>query len=166
METFSEITAPEQPLHPRCRCIMVMVLIDDSENVQAGMNYKDWFEGRPEHQKIDILGLNRYKLYREGMEINQFALDGRVLSLRELGISREMQITKRELLRIFDFSDVMPSFNGDGDRAFINEFLDKAREKIESLEKETEYVMNVGIKAGNNREFASIFLKMVRLLIQ
>jgi hypothetical protein len=84
------------PLHHHCRCVIVPVLEgmrDDPSQTQ--INYKDWFDGQDDAAKLDILGPSRYAEYKNGKAVTAFAKDGRVLSLKELGIDR---ITRKGLL--------------------------------------------------------------------
>jgi hypothetical protein len=116
-------------------------------------SYRDFLARQKESVLIDILGPSRYAAYKAGTPIDRFVKDGKVLTLEEMKL---VQLSRKEVLKIFDPEDVIPHVPDDGDREYINTFLDREGQKVESLEKEAEYVMNVGIKAGNNREFASI----------
>ena len=83
------LKAPEQPLHPNCRCILVPIIIGDKKNAQAGHNYKEWFERQPDEVKLDILGPARFNAYRNNeIQIKQFVRDGKKRTLEQLGIER------------------------------------------------------------------------------
>jgi hypothetical protein len=85
----------EPPLHNHCRCFIVPVLEgmkDDPSQTQ--INYKDWFNRQNEKTKLDILGPSRYKEYLSGREVTSFAKDGRIMTLKEMGVDR---ITRRKL---------------------------------------------------------------------
>jgi hypothetical protein len=87
---------PSLPLHERCRCIHVPVLVGDSESVQSGdLTYENWFERQPEETKIDILGPSRYGLYRKGEGIKSFSNNGKIMTLEELGIKR---VTRKSIM--------------------------------------------------------------------
>lgn len=90
-------TAPEQPIHPHCRCIMVPVLVGDREATLAGPSYHDWFERQSAAVQLDILGPSRYKEFRDGhITINAFTNDrNQIKTLNDLGIDR---ITRNDLL--------------------------------------------------------------------
>jgi hypothetical protein len=89
-------TAPKLPRHLRDRCLYVPY-IKGFEHIaveRAAMNgpvsdkltYKDWFERQtPEIQK-DILGATRFLAYKNGMKIDSFVADGRIMNLAELGL--------------------------------------------------------------------------------
>ena len=84
------------PIHKFCRCVMTPVLKgmrDDPSQTQ--LNYKDWFDRQSNAIKLDILGPSRFKEYLSGRAITEFVVDGRILTLKELGISRAM---RKELL--------------------------------------------------------------------
>ena len=67
---------------------MVSVLQGDREATQELLNYKEWFEKRSEIEKIDILGLSRYKEYKNGNPVTFFVKGDKKLTLQELGIDR------------------------------------------------------------------------------
>jgi hypothetical protein len=82
-----EDVAPEQPIHHACRCVMVPVLKGMEDDYTKGApTYKDWLARQPENRIIDILGPSKYAAYKNGMPIERFVKDGRVLTLKELGI--------------------------------------------------------------------------------
>jgi hypothetical protein len=103
--TMKEYTeAPEQPLHPGYRCIIVPVLEgmrDDPSQTQ--LNYKDWFDGRDEATKLDILGPSRYAEYKNGKAVTAFVKDNKILTLEALQIDR---VTRKELLRSSQFDEI------------------------------------------------------------
>jgi hypothetical protein len=106
-----EGTAPpdEPPLHHNCRCIMVPVLEgmrDDPS--QTALNYKDWFNEQDKETQLDILGPARYKEYVNGKAVTSFARDGKIKTLKELGVDR---ITRKELLEQIDTIEKMTTDN-------------------------------------------------------
>lgn len=72
---------PRPPLHPGCRLDVIPVI--DGQKFEG--NYKEWFARQTEKEKREYLGPARYKLYKEGMSIDEFTdSNGRVIPLAEL----------------------------------------------------------------------------------
>lgn len=81
-QRFKGITnIPQIPVHDRCRCSILPVtdLLDIED-----MDYEEWFEGQEDNFKKEVLGPNRYQLYKDGMKITEFTNNGRKLTLDEL----------------------------------------------------------------------------------
>jgi len=55
---------------------------------QTKINYSDWFERQDRNTQIDIVGPARYKEYINGKKVTSFAKDGRITTIKELGIDR------------------------------------------------------------------------------
>ena len=87
-------TAPEQPIHPNCRCFMVPILEGGSDDAKKlGPDYEEWFEKQPMETQIDILGPSRFKLFEEGRAVTNFVNNqNEILTLDELGASRTTRI--------------------------------------------------------------------------
>ena len=84
------------PIHNSCRCVMAPVLKGMRDHpTQTAINYKDWFDRQSEKIKLDILGPSRYKEYLNGRAVTEFARDGRIMTLEELGAARA---TRKEIL--------------------------------------------------------------------
>lgn len=94
LKVFKSIKdAPSQPLHHNCRCTLLPIIegIDvegqrESEDgyVDEKLNYENWLKKQPVEVQKEILGLSRYKLFKETGKIGDFVLDNRILSLDEL----------------------------------------------------------------------------------
>ena len=56
-----------------------MVNMDSSKTT-----FEDWLEVQDEKTKIDVLGKTRFKLYQDGIKINQFVDNGKVLTIEQL----------------------------------------------------------------------------------
>lgn len=83
--------APHVPQHRNCRCLIIPYfdIKDDTRasrdgQVDSKTSFEDWLEEQDEKTKIDVLGKTRYKLFQEGVKINQFVDNGRVLTIEEL----------------------------------------------------------------------------------
>jgi SPP1 gp7 family putative phage head morphogenesis protein len=93
---------PRPPQHWGCRSTTTPVikswkelginLREAPEGTRASMNgqvaasttFRTWLRKQPASVQRDVLGAKRYELYRDGMEIDRFVRDGRVLTLKEL----------------------------------------------------------------------------------
>jgi len=79
---------PKIPKHFNCRCITVPILKGMEDDYTGSPNYREWFERQPKKVQLDILGPSRYALFKNGLPVERFVKDGRVLTLEEL-IERE-----------------------------------------------------------------------------
>ena len=83
--------APHVPQHRNCRCLIIPYfdIKDDTRasrdgQVDSKTTFEDWLAEQDEKTKIDVLGKTRYRLYKEGVKINQFVDNGKVLTIEEL----------------------------------------------------------------------------------
>ena len=116
----------EPPLHHNCRCIIVPVLEgmrDDPS--QTKVNYQDWFDRQEKGTQLDILGPARYKEYLNGKAVTAFARDGRITTLKELGVSR---IKRSTLIKtnIFEGETIKELIKIQGD---LPSYLEKVTEE-------------------------------------
>jgi len=78
--TLPDGSAP--PYHYSCRSILVPVTSDGPLDVPT---YSEWFGRQPARVQREVLGINRYNLYKSGeITIEQFSPRGRRLTLEEL----------------------------------------------------------------------------------
>lgn len=122
----------EPPIHHNCRCVIVPALEgmrDDPS--QKALSYEDWFNRQDEAVKLDILGPSRYREYLfEGKAVTRFAKNGRIMTLKELGIERETR-TKlfKEIIEIEEMNNVNnDNFATESDE--LRERLRKHRDRI------------------------------------
>jgi len=74
---------------------MIPVLIGMKDDpMKTKLSYESWFNEQDRNTQIDIVGPARYKEYLKGKAVTYFAKDGRVMSLKELGLDR---ITRQTL---------------------------------------------------------------------
>lgn len=72
--------APVLPIHERCRCFLVPVVIK-----QDGISsFSDWIESLSDSDKRKYLGKGRFELYKKGVTPSSFVNDGRIIPLSEL----------------------------------------------------------------------------------
>ncbi|MFP4212140.1 MAG: minor capsid protein [Alkalispirochaeta sp.] len=101
-KVFPMHEGPRPPQHWGCRSTTIPVtkswrelgisLREAPDGTRASMNgqvaasttFRTWLRKQPASVQRDVLGAKRYDLYREGMEIDRFVRDGRVLTLKEL----------------------------------------------------------------------------------
>ena len=74
---------PDIPAHANCRCFTVPVISGAEEDYQ-NINYSDWLSRQSEEKQREILGASRYTLYKNGMTVDRFVRDSRLLNLDEL----------------------------------------------------------------------------------
>ena len=112
------------PIRPRCRCVMVPVLIGMADDpTQTQMTYKDWFDRQPAAVQLDIIGPSRFKEYLNGKAVTSFVKDGRVLTLKELGIDRKKQKAKIQNTSVASgLSDKLNKSNYKAGKNIVNEY--------------------------------------------
>jgi len=115
---------PDIPRHFNCRCVIVPVLKGMEDDYTGSPNYRTWFERQTEKTQIDILGPSRFALFKNGLPVERFVKDGRVLTLKELGALRT---TRKELFNLSRSSGIRLEFKEvpNNDEA-IREALKKA----------------------------------------
>jgi hypothetical protein len=119
----------EPPLHNNCRCVLVPVLEgmrDELEN--DPVNYKNWFEKQRDETKLDILGPSRYREYLNGKAVDEFAKDGKITTLKEMGVDR---ITRMKLFEEQNEQDEFPDFPTNG--LTVDEFRKAMIQKMKSI---------------------------------
>lgn len=93
---------PSPPMHYNCRCVLAPITkgwkelgIDKEDapetvrsslngNVPEGMDYKEWLAKQSEKVQKEILGTTRYKMYKNGMQIERMVRNNRILSIEEI----------------------------------------------------------------------------------
>lgn len=88
--------APHVPQHRNCRCLLIPYfdIKDDTRaskdgQVSSKTTFEDWLEVQDEKTKVEVLGKTRYKMYQDGVKINQFVDNGKVLTIEELNRTLE-----------------------------------------------------------------------------
>lgn len=83
--------APELPLHRNCRCILLPYFNIEGDTraskdgqIDSKITFDKWLEEQDSKTQVEVLGKTRYKLFKDGVSINQFVDNGRVLTLEEL----------------------------------------------------------------------------------
>ena len=95
-----EARHPFPPRHYSCRCVMVPVVkpweefgIEDiPEGTRASMNgqvpeswtFSDWLARQSAPVQREVLGATRFQMYQSGTAMEQFLVDGRIMTLKEL----------------------------------------------------------------------------------
>jgi len=115
---------PPQPLHPNCRCVMVPVMKGMEEQYRSP-SYAEWLSRRNDEELMDILGPARFLLFKRGFTPDRFVIrDGRVLTLKELGVKR---LTRKSVRAGRELQFIEPAFNPFTDDAFTKERMDNAK---------------------------------------
>lgn len=88
--------APHVPQHRNCRCLLIPYfdIKDDTRaskdgQVSSKTDFADWLEVQDEKTKVEVLGKTRYRMYQDGVKINQFVDNGKVLTIEELNETLE-----------------------------------------------------------------------------
>lgn len=91
---FNLDEAPELPIHYNCRCVLVPVIVgietvSDTRPMENGVTegsvtYPEWLEKQSDEVQREILGASRYKLYKNGNDLDVFTENNNVLTLEEL----------------------------------------------------------------------------------
>ena len=83
--------APPIPQHRNCRCLLIPYFNIEGDTraskdgqVDSKIGFDKWLEGQDEKTQIEVLGKTRFKMFKDGVKINQFVDNGRVLTLEEL----------------------------------------------------------------------------------
>ncbi len=103
-EVYDIDKGPRPPLHWGCRSTTIPIVksweelgIDMKEappgtrasmdgQVPASMNYQQWLKKQSNKTQEEVLGKTKAKIFREGKPITGFISNGKVLSLKELGV--------------------------------------------------------------------------------
>ena len=87
---------PHVPQHRGCRCLILPYFNIEGDKraskngyVDADITFDDWLKDQDVKTQKDVLGATRYKLFQEGVKINQFVDNGRVLTIDELNKTLE-----------------------------------------------------------------------------
>ena len=87
---------PHVPQHRGCRCLILPYFYIENDKrasmngyVDADITFDDWLKDQSAKTQKDVLGATRYKLFQQGVKINQFVDNGRVLTIDELYESLE-----------------------------------------------------------------------------
>ena len=87
---------PHVPQHRGCRCLILPYFYIEGDKraskngyVDADITFDDWLKEQDAKTQKDVLGATRYKLFQQGVKINQFVDNGRVLTIDELYESLE-----------------------------------------------------------------------------
>lgn len=82
---------PHVPQHRGCRCLIIPYFYIENDKrasmngyVDADITFDDWLKDQSAKTQKEVLGATRYKLFQEGVKINQFVDNGRVLTIDEL----------------------------------------------------------------------------------
>jgi len=117
-EVFDIDTGPRPPLHWSCRSTICPVVKSWKElginlkeapagtrasmngQVPSSMNYQKWLERQSVKTQEEVLGKAKAKLFREGTPVTGFVDNGKVLTLKELGVTEKVPIIKSSVLPI------------------------------------------------------------------
>ena len=81
-QIFSPDSAPPVPQHHRCRCLLVPVINGDEQDGYSF--FSEWLSALDDDELYEVLGRERYKLYKNGFPPDEFTDSGRVIPLDEL----------------------------------------------------------------------------------
>lgn len=78
-------------LHRSCRCILLPFFNIEGDTraskngqVSSKTTFSKWLGDQDEKTQLDVLGKTRYKLYKDGVKLEQFVDNGKLLTLDEL----------------------------------------------------------------------------------
>lgn len=100
--------APSLPRHNRCRCVLLPAAMI-SEPLPS---YQEFIESLPEDEQKQVLGKNRYELYKNGqVSLKQFLNNGKILRLDELNLPETLSLkntgVRSEIVDILLQNDVI-----------------------------------------------------------
>lgn len=95
--------APQTPLHRGCRCLVIMHF-DIKGDTRASKNgqketsvtFEEWLKEQDEKTQKEVLGVTKYKLFKEGVKIEQFVDNGQTLTLKQLAEKGLIDMPLRE----------------------------------------------------------------------
>lgn len=74
-----------------CRCILIPYFNIEGDKraskdgyVDSKVTYSEWLEEQDEKTQKEVLGASRFRMFQEGVKMNQFVDDGKVLTLDQL----------------------------------------------------------------------------------
>lgn len=68
------------PVHNRCRCILYPEI---GEHIEVP-TFKEWMDRQNESTQKEVLGKSRYEMYKNGMKLENFVNNGKIITLKEL----------------------------------------------------------------------------------
>ena len=78
-------------LHRNCRCILIPYFVIEGDKraskngyVDSKITFNEWLGDQDEKTQKEVLGATRYKMYKDGVKIEQFVDNGRLLTIEEL----------------------------------------------------------------------------------
>lgn len=86
---------PHLPQHRGCRCMIIPYFEIEGDKRATKEGYKDkvtfneWLKKQDDKTQLEVLGATRYKMYKDGVKIEQFVDNGRLLTIDELKESLE-----------------------------------------------------------------------------
>lgn len=78
-------------IHRGDRCLLLPYFVIEGDTraskngyVSAKTKFPEWLDEQDAKTQKDVLGATRYKMYKDGVKLNQFVDNGRVLTIDEL----------------------------------------------------------------------------------
>lgn len=82
-QIFDSEKAPMLPVHENCRCYLMPY-----SNTELEFNsYSDWLKTLDDKELLETLGKGRYQLYKNGVSVNSFVNEGKIITLKDLKTS-------------------------------------------------------------------------------
>lgn len=83
--------APHVPQHRNCRCLIIPYFYIEGDTraskdgqVKASTDFATWLDEQDEKTQREVLGATRFRMYQDGVKIEQFVDNGETLTLDEL----------------------------------------------------------------------------------
>ena len=94
--------APQPPIHRGCRCLLIFHFDIEGDTraskdgqKKAGVSFEEWLKEQDAETQKEVLGATRYKMFKDGVNINQFVDNGKILTLDEL--NQRLDSTNRNM---------------------------------------------------------------------
>lgn len=117
--------APAIPVHRGCRCILLPYFNIEGDTraskngyVSSKVTYSEWLDKQDEKTQKEVLGVNRYKMYKNGIRLNQFVDNGEIITLEKLNrtlvksVPTDLEEIKVVKMSEEEFNELRDLFNG------------------------------------------------------
>lgn len=87
---LNDKNTPQLPRHRGCRCLIIPYFNIEGDfraskdGYKQNITFDEWLREQDEKTKLEVLGVTRYKMFKNGIEIDQFVDDGKTLTLAQL----------------------------------------------------------------------------------
>ena len=106
--------APRVPQHRGCRCLIIPYFNIEGDTraskdgqIKSDISFSEWLGEQDEKTQRDILGLTRFKMFKDGTKIEQFVDNGQTLTLKQLAEKGLIDMPSKEVMSDKEFESLL-----------------------------------------------------------